>query len=575
MPDKIIRISAEDNGVTEKVQRIGQSIREAFGKADMIDIIDEADKKFTTLGDKIKFIKEELENIKSTNVGAYNEEVSRLTDSRNGYSTGYVKPRLQALETGLTSDNKVIDDLVESLKNLNKNIEEGAKNGEQEAIPGSKPKLISGDDSPYTSALRDLISGNVTGAKDRMLQHGMSQAGESLSGLGETLGKHLMTLGGLIAAGVSGAVLLARQGYEEQRGENQVRRGFDVDSDFGDSSFLSRVGLSRSEFREKALSIALSRRSGANMQTEALQRQTLENAYPIQDQDIAGFDRFYKMRNDGTMSDKSGMDAVRTITDILARSERQGILGVSQQDFTMLPEKIGQVQAIMGMQFGNGERTNAADAVNMMLAGDKIGGRFSDSRLSEVMGRIDGSIKNPSGPGMRAFLFNQLRNANPGASYTDILGQMENGASGQNLQAILPTISNMPQGELRRMVLFQLTKNMQDAIRLDQSGNLGTMLNQLKQSPISDEEAGVKFGNITNRNDKLTTEWDRSVQWLKNELGNISQNVAKGVDWLFKHSPSSLLPNPIVPLSGSPWQDNYFNENVITEGSPTGNQVKR
>jgi hypothetical protein len=197
------------------------------------------------------------------------------------------------------------------------------------------------------------------------------------------------------------------------------------------------------------------------------------------------------------------------IADLLLRSEKNGILGVSGNDFSRLPEKISAIGDIMAMQRGNGETVDSNFATSMAIAGDKIGGRFGDDRLGESLGRIDSSIKNPTNGGMRAYIYQMLQRANPGGSYTDIMGQMENGASGENLKAILPQIAQMQQGEMRRMVLFQLTKNWQDAIRLDNSGSLEEMIKATNGMKSSDSDINAKFNSIKTRAEEGITNWDK------------------------------------------------------------------
>jgi hypothetical protein len=54
-----------------------------------------------------------------------------------------------------------------------------------------------------------------------------------------------------------------------------------------------------------------------------------------------------------------GVDANRTIADILVRSEKQGILGVSGRDFTRTPELLNTVNSLMSKQKMNGEEVNS------------------------------------------------------------------------------------------------------------------------------------------------------------------------------------------------------------------------
>lgn len=523
--EKVIRISVEDSGVSSKVQRIGQDIREAFADKGMTDILEEADKRFSDIREKIKFIKDELKTIRASNESEYGEEVKRI--SSKGGSAAAKNAEISRLDKNYNQEQKTLEKLIEALNKFKDKVDP------LKPIPGGGNGF---NTNPYTNALKDLLSGNMIGAVSRV-----KNATESKLNDVEGIGTRLALAFGVATASVVGAVELLKRGNDDLRSENQLKRVYNSGTNSDSEMVPNAVGLSRQEYNELKLRTGLSRRSGAGLASQTFDRALMRNSYGLNEQDFNGLDRFYRRDNNGNMKDVSGMDANRTILDILVRAEKQGLLGIGKNDFTMLPEKIGQVQAIMQMQSNNGERTNAAAAVNLMLAGNRIGGRFGDDRLHEAMGRIDGSIRNPSSPGMRAFMFNLLSKANPGSSYTDILGQMENGASKENLKAIMPSISQLPQGELRRMVLFQLTKNMQDAIRLDASGNLRTMLGQLDQNTIGDADVKRQSDVTGQRNMQFQTALDVTVNYLKNNLTDLGRAFADAVERL--NGTTSTIPS--------------------------------
>lgn len=582
--EKVIRLSVEDSGFSSAVNRMGDNMRQAFENMGLNDILQEADQKFTTLSEKIKFINQEIGQMKSAN---WDELADEMKNVRAGHGTDEDKNKeIKRLDTETEKQNKSLDKVVESLEKFTTKVEKlPPRNGEDDGEnDGGGDEGDSGGSGKGGGRTSRRSRGNATDIIRNFLGNGRKSMGrvsldnipKSLENVATTMARSLGAVGIVVAAAIAAGAYLAKKGYEDLRDENKLRARFDLGDDFADTGEVGRLGMSRKDFRALALSTSETRRSGFDIESQAIQRGTLMNAYGLQAGQISGLDQFYRAGANGenTLDTDGQMDALRIIQSVLVRSDQQGLLGVSRGDFTMLPEKIAQVQGIMQMQFANNERVNGNSAVNFIMAGQQIGGRFGDQRAGEAYGRIDQSIKNPGGPGMRAFIFDMLRRANPSGSYTDIMGQMEGGATSENLQAILPTISKLPQGEMRRMVLFQLTKNWQDANRLDQSGNLESMLQTLKQQPISDAQAQKQFGTSRDRSDKLTTEWDKTLKTLGNDVSEIGKHVANGAEWLLKHPPSGIF-SGYGENTGKLYENNdIYKKNTVIQGSATGNQVQ-
>jgi hypothetical protein len=189
----------------------------------------------------------------------------------------------------------------------------------------------------------------------------------------------------------------------------------------------------------------------------------------------------------------------------------------------------------MAFQKASGEKVNSLDATNFMSAGGQIGGRFGDDRASEVYGRMNESIKNPGNAGMKAYVFEMLKKSNPNASFTDLQGMMENGASGDNLKAILPSISKMPQGEMRRMVLYQLTKNMQDAIRLDNAGSLPAMISSIGNKGTSSKNASNIYDTAMKRTETNLAAMDQLGKVIVNGFTDVGEKyIARPINDLVR-----------------------------------------
>lgn len=584
--EKVIRLSIEDSGFSSTVNRLGDNMRRAFENLGLNDLLDEADQRFSNLGDKVKHIISEISSIQRLNRNELDEETERI--QRGGGSDSEKQKEIQRLDKETEKQNRALDKLIDALDRFSKSAEKDAnKPSKNESGASDEDEEGGGDEGGGDTGGRrgkkgkgiaDILRNSLGGGSNSRMNLSLDNIPKSLENVATTLAKSLGGVGLAVAAAIAATAYLAKKGYDDMRDENKLRARFDLSDDFADTGRVARLGMSRKDFRDLALGISESRRSGFDIETQAIQRGTMMTAYGLQANQISGLDQFFKAGAGGqnVLDTNQQMDAIRTIQTILVRSDQQGLLGVSKGDFTMLPEKIAQVQGIMQMQFANNERVNANSAVNFIMAGQQIGGRFADQRAGEAFGRIDSSIKNPGGPGMRAFIFEMLRRANPGGSYTDIMGQMEGGATGENLQAILPSISKLPQGEMRRMVLFQLTKNWQDAIRLDQGGNLETMMQTLKQGPISSEQAQKQFGSTEKRSDKLVTEWDKTLKAIGNDVSEIGKHVAQGSEWLLKHPPSGIYSGYGESSSNlyEALNPSIYKKNTIIQGSPTGNQVQ-
>jgi hypothetical protein len=68
------------------------------------------------------------------------------------------------------------------------------------------------------------------------------------------------------------------------------------------------------------------------------------------------------------------------------------------------------------------------------------------------------------------------------------------------------------------MMLYKLTKNWQDANRLDSSNGLDAMLGSLNQGPISDKDASKKYDEANVRTERNLAAMDELGKIIKNNL---------------------------------------------------------
>lgn len=498
-----VSITGDASGLNKEFSRIQRDAREAFKNIGLDGILEHADKSFKKIQDRIKSVGEALKDAQKDAHAEFDKRYSRATndfakkrvrDDRNEYD--------QSQKDAWDKWQRLADYFKELLKK--KEIDEEGNPLQPDDPDNPKKKLTLGE----RVAMRSVAGGKFNPSG------GIHEAVAGEGGIAEALG--LGTAGAFIAGAVATALVavIAKAGQEalkDIRVEGRVAAKFRTGVGFADTAY---DGRNPTELKEFILQQAKSRTSAQDIEEISKRRLDLRYSKGLEDDELQRFDPYRQ---------QGAQESGRLIVDILRRSENRGILGVSGDDFTLLPQKIDQVANILSFQKSNGEKVDSSTALALVMAGSKIGGRFADDRASEAFGRIDSNIKNPGNPGLKAFIFEELRKMNPKASFTDLLAKQENGASAENLRAILPDIAKMPQGEMRRMFLHQFTNNWQDAIRLDRKGSLQEMLSALNESPISDKEAQKRFGEahiLAKQNVDGFTTFGAKVQEYMTDFGH-------------------------------------------------------
>lgn len=543
--EKIIRIGADASGFGNEINRMGESAKKAFSDIGLDTLFDAADKQFDKISDKIANVTEELKRKQQEANEVFNQD--RGKNQGNAYYQSSLNNDQENYNKRHDKATAEWEKFVEKLKKVtDKNNPEtgdggvGARNPTQDMLK----KAFGDAGGNIGQSIGNMFPGQIGRTIGNLLGRGGASIGQSLAGgiggsstipsaaeaAAGTAGRGAAGMGGagaaggLLAAGAVVAVVAAvaiaikqlyGMGMDDWRTESKVNSTFNIDRDsFGKGG--DDFGMDNKEYKEFFLQSAKSRGLAEDIEDIGRKQLSLIRGYGLNENEVRTFDKF-------NYQETNNRDGTTMIFDILSRSEKQGILGVSNGDFSRLPEKIEQVGNIMSMQKMSGEKVDSISAINFMSAGSKIGGRFGDDRASEVYGRMNESIKNPSNPGMKAYIFEMLKKSNPGASFTDLQGMMENGASGDNLKAILPSISKMPQGEMRRMVLFQLTKNMQDAIRLDGAGNLDTMMKEADSKGISSGQVQSKYDEAMKRTETNLAAMDQLGKIIENKLTDFGE----------------------------------------------------
>lgn len=419
-----------------------------------------------------------------------------------------------------------------------------------------KPRLI---DTSVQRSVKDLAN-PIPEIEAPVPQLARPAAAEAL---GATEGGAALTgrIGaGLLGAGVGtiigGAALLLKQAYdrgiEQWKTDSKANATFDIDrNNFGRGG--GEFGMGNKEYHNFILQSARSRGSATNIEDIAAKQQRFMRGYGLGEGDVRAFDQF-------TYQDKNGSNSTTVIADILRRSEAQGVLGVSKGDFSRLPEKIQQVAGLLAQQKANREQVDSNEAVQLQAAGNKIGGRFGDDRQAETFGYLNNAITGASG-GWKSLLFEGLRRKNPGDTYTQLQGRIENGANRENLETILPMVNKLSP-EMRERILYSLFKSggdahsAQDAVRLSKGGNIDEILNQLnKTTSAADLEA--QYGKARERTDLNTAYFDKMQKNVVNSIDNMAEKVARSIN-----DGANATFNPSKRTTNS----NYGAENTVTTG---------
>lgn len=550
--EKVIRISGDATGFGNEINRAAKDAKEAFADIGLDEIFEKADRQFDNLQEKIQSISDELKREKQEADDLFNRRREEAGDDRDARKENvndqidYNKRYSEALQKWQDFLDKLEDAIDKANQNANNSGNAGGGSGGNGGGSGGNgggggnnnpnnpnnpnspnnpqnninlARLLGSGGSTIGNAIGRILPGDVGrqlgSGLGSLLEMGGSRLGGSLAASG-TAALPVAAVAGIVIASVAALKMLYGMGQEDWRTESKVNTTFAIDRNtFGKGG--DKFGLGNVEYKEFILQAAKSRGLASDIEDVAKKELMMMRGYGVNQQQAQSFDKF-------TFQNVSGKNSADIIVEILARSEKQGILGVSQNDFSRLPEKIEQVSSIMSFQKMSGEKVDSLSALNFMSAGNQIGGRFGDDRAHEVYGRMNESIRNPSSAGMKAYIFEMLKRANPGASFTDLQGMMENGASTDNLRALLPQIAKMPQGEMRRMVLRQLTGgNQQDANRLDNAGSLSAMINALDQKGLSAQDTQSKYDEAMKRTETNLAAMDQLGKIIENKLTDFGE----------------------------------------------------
>lgn len=193
-----------------------------------------------------------------------------------------------------------------------------------------------------------------------------------------------------------------------------------------------RTGMSPAERTRNFINFIQQRGMSDRFSGELMYQQALtENAFGLQRGSLMPMERF-KIR------DTSGDTVTNLVQAFIQASKQENLFGFNKDDFSQLSDRISNVIQIIRDQQQNMNSVNMASGFSTLIMGQNIGGRFAD-RDTQVglFNQLNSSIRNPGNDFRRAFIYQRLQQAHPGASFFDTMEQMQNGIYGGNLQAIL------------------------------------------------------------------------------------------------------------------------------------------
>ena len=316
-----VSITGDASPLNKEFKRVQSDAKEAFSDLGLDKVLDKADKDFAKITDRIKSINQVLKDHKKD---TDTEFTNRIKSAPNAFAARRISEDKQDAEKIQEEAWYKWQKLADYFKDLlkDKKIDQEGNIIPPPEDPEQPKKLTLGQ----RVALRSIQGGRFNAAG------GVQEAVAGEGGLAEAIG--ITGVAGLAIASAISAALVAviakagQQALKDLRVENRLEGKFRGGNLLGKEQY---DGLNQTELKEYILDQAKSRTSSENIEQISKQRLNLKYGYGLDDGSIQRFDQF---RQQGST------EGSRLISDILSRSEKGGILGVSKTDFTLLPQKI-------------------------------------------------------------------------------------------------------------------------------------------------------------------------------------------------------------------------------------------
>lgn len=406
--------------------------------------------------------------------------------------------------------------------------------------------LVEGTQGSSTSALSNLLQSAVKRGGSALGKSfgGASGAAEGLEGAEVAGGLGLMTAGIAAAAAVVIGIAIKR-GYEELRADKRVNAILDTgsmrDSYGGGYQDIINSGgnlaYSRQDVRQMLLSASRGRLTGAGLGDLVERNMTLQRGYGLDEGEVGGLNKFFR-------SDTSGKNSSDIIIDILARSEKEGILGVSRGDFAGLPNAIKNVENILSYQRSKADTIDSTFGIALQVAGAKIGGAFGDDRGGQTITSLLQGLSQQSNPGLRALNLRLAQQAMPGATPYEL----ETGIRENNPAVVLKQLEfarriqggGQSREMIERILDAQLGIKGSKLTDMMDKGGIDTFINQLRNATTAEDrnkiiqEAGGRAANAVTNLDSLWTNLKNSLDALTEKMSQLADYALGIFTWLQK-----------------------------------------
>lgn len=284
----------------------------------------------------------------------------------------------------------------------------------------------------------------------------------------------------------------------------------------------SGFGLSGADFLtySKGVGKSLGR---ANMGDSAINQLAIEKRFGLEDGSLNDLNKTSRMGSYGKNGrGERGIDSSGIVAGMVTELKSSNAYGFKSGDFSLLGEKISDLSSIMESFGENSEGgMGGATASNLISAFSRVGGSFADQRQVGSIGQIDKSIRNPNSEFSQAMMFRAIKAQDPDQSLFDIMKRQEQGATPQNITAVMDVLGK---GGDNENTYFNVSQAL--GLRLGQAQNLtksyldpkGDFKDDLNSYETIDNESG----GFVNNSRRLGKRAPGTIQQFSASVENLS-----------------------------------------------------
>lgn len=226
-------------------------------------------------------------------------------------------------------------------------------------------------------------------------------------------------------------------------------------------------GLSNADFMTYSKGVGTSIGS-TNFGAAAINQLAIEKRFGLEDGSLNQLNEAGRMGSYLSRGRVNIQDSASITEQFVRELKSSNVYGFGKGDFSMLGEKLDDLGSVMENVGENIEGgLGAANASNLISAFSRVGGSFSDQRQVQSIGQIDKAIRNPGNEFSQALMFRAIRSQDPNMSLFEIMKRQEQGATPENITAIMDILGK---GEKNENTYFNVAQAL--GLRLGQAENL-------------------------------------------------------------------------------------------------------